>query len=141
MSIYGGIFRYSVPAYYPESEVVGYPVAVEKAALAFPGHTHIPEEGGVVVKTLSAPTPSKSSKKLEREEDEYSDTFDPLEEEKMKKRFKKRNDHRPSFADMHGDDPTRRPSINVYQSIDDDHPDLQSIQNLVANMTFGADLD
>ena len=59
----------------------------------------------------------------------------------MKEKFKRRNDHRPSFADMHGDDSARRPSINVYQSIDDDHPDLQSIQNLVANMTFGADLD
>ena len=124
--------------------MVGYPVAVEKAALAFRGrrHTQIPEESGMVVRTVPAPTTSKhSSEKHDSEEDEHGDTFDPAEEEKIKERFKKRNDHRPSFADMHGDDPTRRPSINVYQSIDDDHPDLQSIQNLVANMTFGADLD
>ena len=87
---------------------------------------------------------SNSSLKSERQEtaeDEHGDTFDPAEEEKMKERLKRRNDHRPSFADMHGDDAACRPSINVYQSIDDDHPDLQSIQNLVANMTFGADLD
>ena len=35
--------------------------------------------------------------------------------------------------------PKRRPSINLYQSVDDDHPDLQSIQSIVANMNFSAD--
>ena len=55
--------------------------------------------------------------------------------------MKDKKDDRPSFAEMHKDESTRRPSINVYQSIDEDHPDLQSIQNLVANMTFGEDLD
>ena len=35
--------------------------------------------------------------------------------------------------------PRRRPSINLYQSVDDDHPDLQSIQSIVANMNFSAD--
>ena len=33
----------------------------------------------------------------------------------------------------------RKSSINLYQSVDDDHPDLQSIQNIVANKTFSAD--
>ena len=33
----------------------------------------------------------------------------------------------------------RKSSINLYQGVDDDHPDLQSIQNIVANMTFSAD--
>ena len=33
----------------------------------------------------------------------------------------------------------RKSSINLYQSVDDDHPDLQSIQNIVANMNFSAD--
>ena len=33
----------------------------------------------------------------------------------------------------------RRSSIYLYQSVDEDHPDLQSIQNIVANMTFSAD--
>ena len=33
----------------------------------------------------------------------------------------------------------RRSSINIYQSVDEDHPDLQSIQNIVANMNFSAD--
>ena len=28
---------------------------------------------------------------------------------------------------------------DLYQSVDDDHPDLQSIQSIVANMTFSAD--
>ena len=31
-------------------------------------------------------------------------------------------------------------SVNVYQSMDQDHPDIQAIQAMVANMTFGADL-
>ena len=38
-----------------------------------------------------------------------------------------------------GEDVKRRPSINLYQSVDDDHPDLQSIQSIVANMNFSAD--
>ena len=131
--------------------MVGYPVAVGKAAAAFRGkkYSQIPEEGAVLQQNLfstskSAPESTQSTletEKLASIEDEHRDTFDPAEEEKMKERLKRRNDHRPSFADMHGDDAARRPSINVYQSIDDDHPDLQSIQNLVANMTFGADLD
>ena len=129
---------------------MGYPVAVEKAALAFRGrrHTQIPEEGAVMKQNLSAKQKSLDSSKISLESEKTltaeiddGDTFDPAEEEKMRERFKRRNDHRPSFADMHGDDVQRRPSINVYQSIDDDHPDLQSIQNLVANMTFGEDLD
>ena len=130
--------------------MVGYPVAVEKAALAFRGrrHTHNPEEDVIIKPNLSLKQKSFDSSKLSHEsekpctaENEDGDTFDPAEEENMRERFRRRNDHRPSFADMHGDDVQRRPSINVYQSIDDDHPDLQSIQNLVANMTFGEDLD
>jgi hypothetical protein len=130
--------------------VVGYPVAVEKAALAFRGqrHTQIPEEGAAIKPNLSSKQKSLDSSKISLEsekpltaENDDGDTFDHAEEENMRERFKRRNDHRPSFAEMHGDDVRRRPSINVYQSIDDDHPDLQSIQNLVANMTFGEDLD
>ena len=129
--------------------MVGYPVAVEKAALAFRGKKHkkIPEEGAVInLPSKSKPSVDYSTANAECEKssalvDEHGDTFDPAEEEKMSEKFKRRNDHRPSFAEMHGDDAQRRPSINVYQSIDDDHPDLQSIQNLVANMTFGEDLD
>ena len=37
------------------------------------------------------------------------------------------------------DEKKRKSSINLYQSVDEDHPDLQSIQNIVANMTFSAD--
>ena len=131
--------------------MVGYPVAVEKAALAFRGkrHSKIQEEGAVKKQNLSlksnpsvnSSTANNVSEKSSTGEDEHGDTFDPAEEDKMRERFKMRNDHRPSFAEMHRDDAQRRPSINVYQSIDDDHPDLQSIQNLVANMTFGEDLD
>ena len=129
--------------------MVGYPVAVEKAALAFRSKKHkkIPEAGAVLnlplkfKPSVGSPTANVESEKSSALVDEHGDTFDPAEEEKMRERFKRRNDHRPSFADMHGDDVQRRPSINVYQSIDDDHPDLQSIQNLVANMTFGEDLD
>ena len=130
---------------------MGYPVAVEKAALAFRGkrHTKIQEDVAVIKQNLSSTSkpyvyPSIARNEYEKSstgEDEHGDTFDPAEEDKMRERFKRRNDHRPSFAEMHGDDVQRRPSINVYQSIDDDHPDLQSIQNLVANMTFGEDSD
>ena len=57
---------------------------------------------------------------------------------------------------MQREDKGRRPSINLYQSVDEDHPDLQvvtrmmmmvmitmtklqSIQSVVANMDFSAD--
>ena len=58
---------------------------------------------------------------------------------------------------MQREDQGRRPSINLYQSVDEDHPDLQvvtrmmmvmmmitmtklqSIQSVVANMDFSAD--
>ena len=46
-------------------------------------------------------------------------------------------DRRPSFAEMQSEDRVRRPSINVYQLEDSDHPDIKSIQNMVADMTFG----
>ena len=99
----------------------------------------------MVQKSRSSVDSSNASLEHEKpssvDDDDDGDTFDPAEEEKIKERFKRKNDHRPSFSEMHSDDPARRPSINVYQSIDDDHPDLQSIQNLVANMTFGEDLD
>jgi hypothetical protein len=32
-------------------------------------------------------------------------------------------------------------SVTGYQSVDSDHPDIQAIQALVANMTFGADME
>ena len=59
----------------------------------------------------------------------------------IKKAFGKWKDHRPSFDEMHAEDRGRRPSVNVYQSVDSDHPDIESIQAMVANLTFGADLD
>jgi hypothetical protein len=31
----------------------------------------------------------------------------------------------------------KRPSVTVYQLEDSDHPDIKSIQDLVAGMTFG----
>ena len=46
------------------------------------------------------------------------------------------NDRRPSFAEMQSEDRMRRPSVNVYQLEDSDHPDIKSIQDLVADMTF-----
>ena len=46
-------------------------------------------------------------------------------------------DRRPSFEEMHAEDCTRRPSVTAYQMEDSDHPDIRSIQNLVADMTFG----
>ena len=74
-------------------------------------------------------------------EAEEEDTLNPIEEAKMRRMFHtgKEKDRKPSFSEMQDDDPKRRPSINVYQSVDDDHPDLQSIQSIVANMNFSAD--
>ena len=74
-------------------------------------------------------------------EEEGEDTLNPMEEANMRRMFYSRmeKDSKPSFSDMQGDDPGRRPSITVYQSVDDDHPDLQSIQSIVANMNFSAD--
>ena len=48
-----------------------------------------------------------------------------------------KDDRRPSFAEMQSEDNMRRPSVTVYQLEDSDHPDIKSIQDLVAGMTFG----
>ena len=86
--------------------MVGYPVAVEKAELAFRGkrHTKIPEEGVVIKQSLSSKAEPSTDSSIANNEwekssavvDEHGDTFDPAEEEKMRDRFKRRNDHRPS---------------------------------------------
>ena len=83
---------------------------------------------------MGQPTPAGDA-------EEQEDTLNPIEEAKMRRMFHsgKEKDRKPSFSEMQDDDPKRRPSINVYQSVDDDHPDLQSIQSIVANMNFSAD--
>ena len=48
-----------------------------------------------------------------------------------------KDDRRPSFEEMHAEDFVRRPSVTDYQTEDPDHPDIRSIQSLVARMTFG----
>ena len=48
-----------------------------------------------------------------------------------------KDDRRPSFEEMQSEDNMRRPSVTVYQLEDSDHPDIKSIQALVAGMTFG----
>ena len=48
-----------------------------------------------------------------------------------------KDDHRPSFAEMQSEYRMRRPSVTLYQLEDSDHPDIKSIQDLVAGMTFG----
>ena len=77
----------------------------------------------------------------EEADNEDGDTLNPMEEERMRRMFcsGRYKDSKPSFAEMQDDDPKRRPSINVYQSVDEDHPDLQSIQSIVADMNFSAD--
>ena len=47
-----------------------------------------------------------------------------------------KDDRRPYFAEMQSEENMRRPSVTVYQSEDSDHPDIKSIQELVAGMTF-----
>merc|ERR1712059_97282 len=53
----------------------------------------------------------------------------------------KKKDHRPTFKEMHAEDGKRRPSVTEYQSVDSDHPDIQHIQAMVADMKFGSELD
>ena len=48
-----------------------------------------------------------------------------------------KDDRRPSFEEMHSEDKMRRPSVTCYQLEDSDHPDIKTIQDLVAGMTFG----
>ena len=78
---------------------------------------------------------------VKEEEEEDGDTLNPIEEEKMRRMFYsgREKDSKPSFCSLQDDEPGRRPSVNVYQSVDEDHPDLQSIQSIVANMNFSAD--
>ena len=62
---------------------------------------------------------------------------DPVQEGTTKKSVGENEDRRPSFAEMQGEDLVRRPSITAYQLEDSNHPDIKSIQDMVANMHFG----
>ena len=50
-----------------------------------------------------------------------------------------KDDRWPSFEEMQSEDNLRRPSVTVYQLEDSDHPDIKSIQDLVASMTFDSE--
>ena len=67
----------------------------------------------------------KHCEKVQESETNDDDVLKPEEEEMIARRFQIKTDYRPSFQEMQADDPTRRPSTAVYQSVDENHPDLQ----------------
>ena len=125
-------------------QVVGYPVAVggEEPRKARRHTHHQSDIGRTDIATLCRRERKEREEVEEDDEDEEDgDTLNPIEEERMRRMFcsGRYKDSKPSFSEMQDDDPKRRPSINVYQSVDEDHPDLQSIQSIVADMNFSAD--
>ena len=109
---------------YPGSEILDHPVN------PYQGRRHTHEQ----VRTVSASQSRYSSfgsSSLTTPEPEKHAT-----EDNVKKSDEDIEDRRPSFAEIQGEDLVRRPSVTVYQLEDSDHPDIKSIQDLVANMNI-----
>ena len=109
---------------YPGSEILDHPVN------PYQGRRHTHEQ----VRTVSASQSRYSSfgsSSLTTPEPEKHAT-----EDNVKKSHEDIEDRRPSFAEIQGEDLVRRPSVTVYQLEDSDHPDIKSIQDLVANMNI-----
>jgi hypothetical protein len=117
---------------------VCYPVNTEGPRYHGRRHTH-DETSSHVTLTVSESQSRSSigSSSLSPKPEKYLalDTVDDIIKEDAKEEDK--NDRRPSFAEMQSEDHLRRPSVTVYQLEDSDHPDIKSIQDLVAGMTFG----
>ena len=109
--------------YYPEGEV-GYPVSVKQHEQEVSNLHDVLFWDEIELRFLVQPKPNSPSELVK-------------EEEKSSAKAKATNVHLES-DNLPGEN-KRKSSINLYQSVDDDHPDLQSIQNIVANMTFSAD--
>ena len=118
---------------YPGSEILDYPVHTETRPRQGRRHTIFTASEIFSSSGGSSSFSPESEKKLLVSATvlEKEDTM------KMKNCGGENEDRRPSFAEMHGEDLVRRPSITVYQLEDSDHPDIKSIQERVANITFG----
>ena len=109
--------------YYPEGEV-GYPVSVKQHEQEVRNVHVVLLSDEIEFQIIIQPKPDSPPESVKEEEKSLAKdkaTKVHLEAENLPGNTK------------------RKSSINLYQSVDDDHPDLQSIQNIVANMTFSAD--
>ena len=113
-------------AYYPESEVVGYPVSVD---------SNVNVAGSQCIFNMGEKTKVKAELAKKKFEVLEKNPHNAAEEEKSLPCGNVLSEN------LKGKDTVRRSSIELFQGIDEDHPDLQSIQNIVANMTFQADID
>ena len=109
--------------YYPEGEV-GYPVSIKQHEQEVRSLHDVLSWDVIEFRFLVQSKPKSPPESVK-------------EEEKLSAKDKATKDHLTS--DNLNGEKKRKSSINLYQSVDDDHPDLQSIQNIVANMTFSAD--
>ena len=132
---------------YPQSEIVCLPVCPVVDTSAYKGrrHTHEDTSTSACANLISSAPNSRSSvgscsispEPEKQKEDFFDDTFKDDVTFDDREGNNETDDRRPSFAEMQSEDHIRRPSVTVYQSEDPDHPDIKSIQQLVANMTFG----
>eukprot|EP00092_Neocalanus_flemingeri_P000319 GFUD01000341.1.p1 GENE.GFUD01000341.1~~GFUD01000341.1.p1 ORF type:complete len:181 (-),score=43.73 GFUD01000341.1:81-623(-) len=121
---------------YPQSEILSYPVDTGGPRYHGRRHTHYETSSHVsldVSASQSRSSMGSSSLSLGPEKQFPVD----IEDDIFKEAIKDEDDRRPSFEEMQSEDRIRRPSVTVYQLEDSDHPDIKSIQDLVACMTFG----
>ena len=109
--------------HYPEGEV-GYPVSIKQHEQEVRSLHDVLSRDVIEFRFVVQPKPNSPPESVK-------------EEEKFSAKDKAKQDHLTS--DNLTGEKKRKSSINLYQSVDDDHPDLQSIQNIVDNMTFSAD--
>ena len=113
---------------YPDSEILEHPVN------PYQGRRHTHEAVRTVVSASQSRSSIGSSNRSPEPEKQA-----PLHEAEntVKKADEEIEDRRPSFAEIQSEDRVRRPSVTLYQMEDSDHPDIKSIQAMVAHMTFG----
>ena len=133
--------RLSQPSY-PNSEILRYPVDTGGGGRGggdrYHGrrHTHYETSSSVTLDVSSSQSRSSIGSSSVSPDHEKQFAVD-IDDDIFKKDIKDEDDRRPSFEEMQSEDHVRRPSVTVYQLEDSDHPDIKSIQDLVAGMTFG----
>ena len=123
---------------YPDSEIIHSTVNTGNSMLMARRHTEGDASGRELHLRLSASqsrSSVKSSHETVRNQNNDQECFYQATVEV--KAENETADRRPSFEEIQAEDCARRPSVTAYQMEDSDHPDIRSIQNLVADMTFG----
>ena len=129
---------------YPSSEILSHPVNHSYPASEILSHpvnpgTEARRHSQAAIKMTSSASTSVATFCQSQESEKKLAVRVPdgiSEEDSGGKSDEENEDRRPSFAEIQGEDIVRRPSVTDYQCEDSDHPDIKSIQDMVADITF-----